>query len=272
MALYMRFWFPAPPGWLWIVAFSALLIAVNARSVNVFGAIEYWFSTIKVAAIVVFIALAGYMLLRAPAAAGIGFHNYLAYGGLFPHGPWGAWVAVIMAIFSYLSIEMIAVAAGEAAQPEVAIRSAFRSTVVRLILFYLLTLALMLAVIPWTRAGSTQSPFVLVMEISRLPAAPMILSGRAAKWDANRSRARPRWHRLRRTERLRLKARRRSRRSLVRFNPARRRCRSNPAHRRCGTFSALATRRASRRVQPRCRARRAMSDLRPRPRASSGGN
>ena len=176
VALYMRFWFPAPPGWLWIVAFSALLIAVNARSVNVFGAIEYWFSAIKVAAIVVFIALAGYMLLRAPAAAGIGFHNYLAYGGLFPHGPWGAWVAVIMAIFSYLSIEMIAVAAGEAAQPEIAVVRAFRSTVVRLVLFYLLTLALVLAIVPWTAAGVDESPFVKVMRALGVPAAAGILN------------------------------------------------------------------------------------------------
>src|SRR6202050_2605766 len=47
VALYMRFWFPMLPGWLWIIGFSALLIAVNARSVNVFGAVEYWFSAIN---------------------------------------------------------------------------------------------------------------------------------------------------------------------------------------------------------------------------------
>jgi L-asparagine transporter-like permease len=181
VALYMHYWFPAPPGWLWIVAFSALLITVNALSVGVFGAIEYWFSAVKVAAIVMFIALAGYMLLRAPAAAGgaaagVGFHNYVAYGGLFPHGAWGAWVAVIMAIFSYLSIEMIAVAAGEAAHPEIAVVRAFRSTVVRLVLFYLLTLALVLAIVPWTAAGIDESPFVKVMRALRVPGAAGVLN------------------------------------------------------------------------------------------------
>src|SRR5215470_1210084 len=64
VALYVHFWFPATPGWLWILAFSALLVTVNALSVDVFGAVEYWFSAIKVAAIVIFIALAGWMLLR----------------------------------------------------------------------------------------------------------------------------------------------------------------------------------------------------------------
>jgi L-asparagine transporter-like permease len=79
-------------------------------------------------------------------------------------------------VFSYFSIEMIAVAAGEAACPEIAVRSAFHSTLARLILFYLLTLALMLAVIPWTQAASTQSPFVRVMQVSRLPAAGSVMN------------------------------------------------------------------------------------------------
>jgi L-asparagine transporter-like permease len=188
VALYMRFWFPALPGWLWVVAFSALLIGVNARSVNVFGAIEYWFSAIKITAIVIFILLAGYIVLHAPSAvpttaagsgtgaAAVGFQNYTARGGFFPRGVWGAWVAVIVAIFSYLSIEMIAVAAGEAAQPEIAITRAFRSTVFRLILFYLLTLALVLAIVPWTAAGIDESPFVKVMRALRVPAAAGIFN------------------------------------------------------------------------------------------------
>jgi L-asparagine transporter-like permease len=185
VALYMHYWFPAAPGWVWIVGFSALLIAVNARSVNVFGAVEYGLSAIKVAAIVIFIVLAGYLLWRAPstysgtagAGATMGLSNYTAYGGFFPHGLWGAWVAVIIAVFSYLSIEMIAVAAGEAEQPEIAIRRAFRSTVVRLILFYLLTLALILAIVPWTAAGIDESPFVKVMRALAVPGAAAIFNG-----------------------------------------------------------------------------------------------
>jgi len=186
VALYMHFWFPASPGWPWVVGFSALLVLVNARSVNVFGAIEYWFSAIKVTAIVLFIPLAAYIVLRAPgafAAAGGaagapagGFHNYTAHGGFFPRGLWGAWVAVIVAIFSYLSIEMIAVAAGEAAQPEIAVMRAFRATVLRLILFYLLTLALVLAIVPWTSAGVDESPFVKVMRALQVPAAAGIFN------------------------------------------------------------------------------------------------
>jgi L-asparagine transporter-like permease len=183
IALYMHFWFPALPGWVSIVGFSGLLIVVNARSVNVFGAIEYWFSAIKVTAILIFIVLAAYIVLHAPAmlpadtaAPRAGFHNYTDHGGFLPRGLWGAWVAVIVAIFSYFSIEMIAVAAGEAAHPEVAVARAFRSTVVRLILFYLLTLALILAIVPWSAAGVEESPFVKVMRALAMPGAAGIFN------------------------------------------------------------------------------------------------
>lgn len=182
IALYMKFWFPTVPGWLWIGMFSGSLITVNALSVSTFGTVEYWFSLLKITAIVAFILLAGYLVANVNpvqsdlANGSIGFRNYTAYGGFFPHGIAGMWIAVIMAVFSFLSIEMIAVAAGEAAQPEIAIISAFLSTVVRLIMFYILTLALMLAVLPWTQAGSTRSPFVMVMEAVRLPAAGGIMN------------------------------------------------------------------------------------------------
>jgi L-asparagine transporter-like permease len=178
---YMHFWFPSLPGWVSIVGFSALLILVNARSVDLFGAVEYFLSAIKIAAIIIFILLAGYVIWRAPpaipGAATPGFHYYLDRGGFFPHGAWGAWSAVIVAIFSYLSIEMIGVAAGEAADPQAAVTRAFRSTVLRLILFYLVTLALVLAIVPWTAAGTEESPFVKVMRTLAIPGAAGVFNG-----------------------------------------------------------------------------------------------
>src|SRR5437016_764501 len=150
----------------------------------------YWTGNVlavgtEVTAIVLFIVLASFIVLRASgaragagaaAAAAVGFHNYTAYGGFLPKGVWGVWVAVIIAIFSYFSVEMIAVAAGEAAQPEVAVSRAFRSTVFRLILFYLLTLALVLAIVPWTAAGIDESPFVKVMRALGVPGAAGIFN------------------------------------------------------------------------------------------------
>src|SRR5271170_2761911 len=57
IAVYMRYWFPAVPGWVWIVGSSSILVAVNALNVKVFGTVEYAFSALKVTAIVVFILL-----------------------------------------------------------------------------------------------------------------------------------------------------------------------------------------------------------------------
>jgi L-asparagine transporter-like permease len=170
VALYMSYWFPDIPGWIWILTFSAALIVVNAVRVSTFGSVEYCFSLVKITAIVTFILLAAW-LVATHSSDQMGLRNYLAFGGFLPHGLSGAWIAVIMAVFSYLSIEMIAVAAGEAAQPEKAVLRAFHMTVLRLVLFYLLTLALMLAVLPWTQAGLATSPFVLVMQQLHLPAA-----------------------------------------------------------------------------------------------------
>jgi len=176
VALYMQYWFPSSPSWVWIVLFSACLIGVNALSVNIFGMVEYWFSAIKIVAIVGFILLGAYIVYGAPASGPIGFKNYFDHGGFFPKGFWGTWVAVIVSIFSYLSIEMIAVAAGEAKEPEKAITHAFRAAMVRLVVFYMLTLALMLAIVPWSAAGTDKSPFVKVMEAIHIAGAPALIN------------------------------------------------------------------------------------------------
>lgn len=158
VAIYMGYWFPGVPGAVWIVGFSAILVALNLLSVGWFGAVEYGFSAIKVAAILAFLLLGGLFLWR----SGTGFANLHAGGGFAPHGAWGVWTGVIVAIFSYLSVEMIAVAAGEATEPERAIVRAFRATFLRLGIFYLGSLTVMLAIVPWTQAGTTISPFVTV--------------------------------------------------------------------------------------------------------------
>ena len=165
IAVYMRFWYPAVAGWVWIVGFSGALVAVNALNVRIFGSVEYAFSAMKIGAILGFLLLGGWVVFSAPAGSGIGFQNYTAFGGFFPNGLGGMWLALLVALFSYFSIEMIAVAAGEAKDPQRAITQAFRATVLRLVLFYLLTLALVLAIVPWNvnATGATQSPFVTVM-------------------------------------------------------------------------------------------------------------
>jgi L-asparagine transporter-like permease len=184
VTVYMRFWFPSIPGWCWIGGFTLLLVLVNAFHVRLFGAVEYSFSALKISAIVAFLILGAWVVFSATGRAAsqqetpIGFNNYFAYGGFFPRGVWGMWVAVLVSLFSYFSIEMIAVAAGEARDPQRAITRAFRATMFRLVLFYILTLALVLAIVPWTitAAGTSQSPFVTVMTRTHVPGAAGVIN------------------------------------------------------------------------------------------------
>ena len=129
VALYMHFWAPHVPGFLWILLAAAALLAINALQVGAFGAVEYSFSLLKFIAIVAFLLLGGYLVLRAPHAAAA---NLLAHGGLLPRGFRGAWKATVVALFSYFSLEMVAVAAAESRDPRIAVVRAFRGTIVRL--------------------------------------------------------------------------------------------------------------------------------------------
>lgn len=172
---YMKLWFPSVPPILWILAFSGALIAVNMFNVKAFGTLEYWFSTIKVFAILGFILVAG-ILVFGSNNPGYGAHNYTAEGGFFPNGVSGMWFAVVVAIFSYLSIEMIAVAAGEAKDPATSVKKAFKVTVFRLFLFYILTLALILAIAPVSQILTGDSPFVTVMQVVGIPFADSLIN------------------------------------------------------------------------------------------------
>jgi len=178
VADYMLLWFPNVKAWVWISFFSATLLIVNAYSVKAFGFIEYWFSTIKIFAIIMFILLAIGILTQNIDASSHITENLVGHGGFAPNGFSGIWIGVIISIFSYLSIEMIAVAAGEAKDPEKAVKFAFKSTALRLVLFYLLSLSLIVTLVPWTEliGANASSPFVTVMQIVGIPYADSVLN------------------------------------------------------------------------------------------------
>jgi AAT family amino acid transporter len=163
--LYMSFWFPDVPVWMWSIGFCLVLLYFNSRSVNNFGTVEFWFALIKVTAIVLFIIL-GAATIFGLGTPPTGFHNLTGLpGGFAPHGFGGLWMAVIVGIFSFNGIEVIAVTSGEAQNPRVAIPAALRTMVFRLFSFYLLALTIIVTTIPWTATGVkvvAQSPFVSV--------------------------------------------------------------------------------------------------------------
>ena len=177
--VYMTYWFPDIPVWIWSVGFAGALLYVNSRSVANFGTFEYWFALIKVVAITLFIIL-GLAAIFGIGSAPVGLHNVTGLpGGFVPHGFGGIWMAVIVGIFSFFGIEVIAVASGEIKEPGKVIPAALRTLTVRLLLFYVLGLSIVVAFVPWTMTGATvvaQSPFVKVLTHSGVPYAAGIMN------------------------------------------------------------------------------------------------
>ena len=169
-ATYMGYWFPAVPGEVWVLLFSALLLLVNLRSVGAFGRFEFWFSMIKFATIVIFI-LAGAALL-------VGGHvdpQYTAHGGFFPKGPMAPLLAVFLAIYAFGGVEMLAVTTGES-RSTTEIPRAARLTFFLLAGIYLGAIIVLVGVMPWNHAGVSESPFVSVLRLAKVPAAAYFMN------------------------------------------------------------------------------------------------
>ena len=164
-ATYMSHWFPTVPGVVWVFLFSAVLVLVNLRSVLAFGRFEFWFSMIKFATIVAFI-LAGTSLLVGGRVA----PQYTAQGGFFPKGPIAPLLAVFLAIYAFGGVEMLAVTTGESRSAKDIPRAA-RLTFFSLAALYLGAIIVLVGVMPWNHAGASESPFVSVLSIARVPAA-----------------------------------------------------------------------------------------------------
>lgn len=178
VAIYCSLWFPAVPQWIWVVCVSAGLIAINAMHVGNFGEFEYWFAIIKVIAIVAFILLGLGLIFGLGPMRAVGFTNLTAHSGFLPHGMKGVWLAMTLTLTSYMGVEILGVTAGEAAQPEKTIPRAMRTVSLRLILFYVLSMIVMLSIKPWDQMGSgiTGSPFVFAFTTAGIPFAGSIMN------------------------------------------------------------------------------------------------
>ncbi len=171
--IYISFWFPSVPEWIWVVLVSAALVALNSMQVNRLGEFEYWFAMIKVTAIVAFIVVGLSLILGFGSRTAIGLANLTQHGGFFPAGWKGVWLSLTITVTSYMGVEIIAVTAGEAQNPEVTIPHAMRNIVWRLILFYVLAIAIMVTMVPWNQSSGLStlsgSPFVTAFAAAHIP-------------------------------------------------------------------------------------------------------
>ncbi|MGF6892761.1 histidine transporter [Nocardia sp. GAS34] len=175
--VYMGLWFPGVPRWIWVLSVVLVVGAVNLISVKVYGELEFWFSLVKVVAIIAMI-VGGVAIL----IFGFGAHNAstgvsnLWNHGFAPHGMGGVVASLAVVMFAYGGTEIIGVTAGEAEDPAKTIPRAVNTVPVRVILFYVLTLAVIMAINPWTTIDSNSSPFVEIFQKLGLHFAATILN------------------------------------------------------------------------------------------------
>lgn len=180
--LLMQRWFPEIDVWVWCLIFAALLFGLNAVSSKFFGESEFWFSLVKVAAVIGLIVLGGAALLGFQPLGGGGgdhpflFENFSTDAGLFPHGFTGVFITTLAVFYAFSGSELIGVAAGETKDPAVNIPKAMRSTVIRLLIFFVGAIAVIAATVPFNEVGLDESPFVTVFSAVGVPWAADVMN------------------------------------------------------------------------------------------------
>lgn len=178
-AMLMQRWFPYVPTWIFATVFAILIFLLNTLSVGWFAETEYYFSSIKFYAIIMFIilgtgAIVGLLPYEGSSHAPL-FKN-LTVGGLFPNGLVGLVSVMLSVNYAYSGVEMIGIAAGETDNPKQAVPQAIKSTIGLLVIFFSLTILVLAALLPINEASVTEAPFVLVFDKIGIPFAADIMN------------------------------------------------------------------------------------------------
>lgn len=177
-AIYIHFWFPQIPQWVSALVFLVVLFGVNLISVKIFGEVEFWFSMIKVTAIIGMIVIGLGVLTLGFSDAGetASASNIWAHGGIFPNGIGSSLMTLQGVMFAYLAVELVGVTAGESENPEKTLPKAINTLPWRIIVFYVGALSVILAVVKWTEFSEGASPFVHAFEKMGIPLAAYIVN------------------------------------------------------------------------------------------------
>lgn len=149
-AVIISTWVPELPQWLVAFVLMTLLTITNLWSVGTYGEFEFWFAFLKVAAVVLFI-LVGALVLAGlfPGTASPGLSNLNGHGGFFPNGFGAVLSAVLIVFFSFTGPEIVTIAAAESREPGKAIARATFSIIWRISIFFVASISLVVAIVPW---------------------------------------------------------------------------------------------------------------------------
>lgn len=173
---YVQYWFDIPQ-WVTALVVLGIMFVANLVSVRLFGEGEFWFSTIKVTAIVTMIVLGlGVLIFHFGHATNPTVTNLWNDGGVFPNGFGQALLALQIVVFAYVGVELVGVTAGEARDPKRTLRKAINSLPLRIGLFYVGALVVIMSVSSWRTFHAGRSPFVEVFEQIGIPGAAGIIN------------------------------------------------------------------------------------------------
>jgi len=170
----MKFWFPDIPGFYWSAIFLAVIFGINALTVKGFGESEFFFSLVKVLAIIAFIIIGIWMIAKIMLTPGASAFANWSVGEAPFVGGFQALIGVAMiAGFSFQGTEMVGVAAGESKDPQKTIPVAIKQIFWRILLFYIVCIFIIGTLIAYNdprllQAAATEdvalSPFTLLYE------------------------------------------------------------------------------------------------------------
>ncbi|WP_347265653.1 amino acid permease [Paracoccus sp. (in: a-proteobacteria)] len=174
-AMLIQFWLPHLPGWIISLVLMMLLTVTNLFSVKSFGEFEFWFASIKVAAIVVFLFLGTLFVLGLWPGETPGFSYLTSHGGFAPNGIAPIFTGAVAATGFYFGAEIVTIAAAECAEPEKAVARATNSVITRVLFFYVGSVFLVVCIVPWNDPGIA-TPYVSALNAIGIPAAAQIMN------------------------------------------------------------------------------------------------
>lgn len=171
---FVQFWWPHVPTWVTAASFFVIINVLNFISVKIYGETEFWFALIKIVAVGGMIVFGGYLLFSGKGGATASITNLWSYGGFLPKGWHGLIMAIPFIMFAFGGLEMLGFAAAETRDPQRVIPKVINQVIVRVLIFYVCSFAIILALVPWPQllsslqaGGDTynNSPFVMIFSV-----------------------------------------------------------------------------------------------------------
>lgn len=171
---FIQFWWPDIPTWVSAALFFVVVNGLNFVSVRIYGETEFWLAVIKVGAVVAMIVMGIFLLGSGSGGPDATVSNLWSHGGFLPHGWHGLIMSLAFISFSFGGLEMLGFTAAEAKNPKKTIPKAINQVLFRILIFYVGSMLILLALMPWTnllaalKAGGdtySHSPFVMVFSV-----------------------------------------------------------------------------------------------------------